>query len=296
MKKEEPFVCIIITNWNGGEKVLKCVSSLIKKTTYKNYKIILVDNGSKDSSHEKIKNKYKQIDVLCLKENIGFTKGTNTGWSYAFKNYKPDYICDMNNDIITIQGGWLTLMVKELEKDKNLGICANKLIDYQNRLQSLFFSKDYPERKRWYDEKYSKDQGQYDFVIEADAVPGGNMLIKKNVIGKVRGLDENFFYGPDDIDFCLRSRKAGFKVVFCGLSKSIHFGSFSYTSNFTKTFLFKEQIYGQMIFNFRHGNFKEKILSPPRQLLRAIMTRKDTSAKHGFLNVHFHKKFLERIS
>ena len=71
MKKEEPFVCIIITNWNGGEKVLKCVSSLIKKTTYKNYKIILVDNGSKDSSHEKIKNKYKQIDVLCLKENIG---------------------------------------------------------------------------------------------------------------------------------------------------------------------------------------------------------------------------------
>lgn len=292
---KNPLVCLVIVNWNGGEKVLKCVSSLIKKTSYSNYKVILVDNGSKDGSIEKIEKTFKEVIVLRMAENLGFTKGTNTGWSYCFKNYNPDYICDMNNDIITIQDDWLDLMVKTLEDSKDAAICANKLIDYEGRLQSLFFSDKYPEREKWFHKEYSLDKGQYDFVDEVRAVPGGNMLIKCKAIKKIGALDENFFYGPDDVDYCLRTSKSGFKVMFNGLSKSVHFGSFSYVSNSKKDFLFREQIYGQMLFNFRHGSLKEKIMSPIRQLIRTTITRKDVSAKHDLGNFYIHRRALFRL-
>jgi GT2 family glycosyltransferase len=295
IKKTQPLVCIVIVNWNGGKKVWRCVSSLIKKTRYKNYKTILVDNGSTDGSIEKIEKKFREIIILRTGKNLGFTKGTNHGWDYCFRNYNPNYICDMNNDIITIQSDWLNLMVQTLEENKSAGICANKLIDYKGRLQSLFFSDKFPEREKWFHEENSADRGQYDFVEQVKAVPGGNMLIKQKVINKLGALDENFFYGPDDVDYCLRAGKLGFKIMYNGFSKSIHFGSFSYTSNAKKDFIFREQIYGQMLFNFRHGSFKDKISSPIRQLIRAIITRKDISTKHGFNNLYIHRRALFRI-
>jgi len=292
--KKQPLVCIVIVNWNGGKIVIDCLTSLFKKTSYSNYKVVLVDNGSSDGSLEEIEKKFKKVKIIKNKENLGFTKATNLGWAYCFKNYNLDYICDMNNDIVTVQSDWLDLMVNTLESNENYGICANKLVDYEGRLQSLFFSEEYPERKEWFNERHSKDLGQYDKVIEVDAVPGGNMLIKRSVIEKVGALDENFFYGPDDIDYCIRTREKGFKIIFNGLSKSIHYGSFSYLSS-QSVLIYNHQIYGQMLFAFRHGTIKEKIIMPIRQLLRAFITRKNILRPFGIYNFILQDKFFYRL-
>jgi len=286
MKKKQPLVCIVILNWNGGETTLNCLKSL-RKTSYKNYKVIILDNGSSDKSPDKIAKKFKEIDLVRLDENIGYTAGINYSWNYCLKKYDPKYVVNMNNDIITVQKDWLDLMVKELEKDKLRGICGNKLVFPDGRLQLLYLDRK-PE------DYLEKDKGQYDFVKEVSAVGGANLLIKVDVIKKVGGTDENYFYGPDDIDYCLRARKAGFKIVYNGLSKSEHIGSFSYLSS-SKDFIYKHQSYGQMVFWFRHHGFLNGIKMSLRQLSRAFFTRKDPFKKISTKNIYFHRSFLKRI-
>ncbi len=284
---KKPLVCIIIVNWNGGQTTMNCLESLIKLTKYPNYKIIVIDNGSSDGTLEKISS-IKQIDLFKLNENIGYAPGMNLGWKYSIEKYNPDYICNMNNDIVTIQDFWLDLMVEELEKDPLRGLCGNKLLFPDGRVQLLFI-----ERKpKWYEEK---DNGQFDFVKEVKAVGGANMLIKRSVIDKIGALDEHFFYGPDDIDYCIRSTKAGFKIVYQGLSKSEHLASFSYLSA-KKDFIYLHQSYGQMFFTFRHGKLVEKILMVIRQFFRAFVTRKHPFDKQSYSNTFFHKSFIKRIN
>jgi len=287
MKKKQPLVCIVIVNWNGGEKVLECVSSLIAKTDYKNYKILVVDNGSTDGSPEKIGKNFEKIKIIRTGKNLGFTKGTNFGWNYCLKKYKPEYICDMNNDIVTVQKDWLSLMVNSLEKNEGAGICGNKLIFPDGRLQLLYLERDRPD----YNEK---DHGQYDFIKKVQAVGGANMLIKVSMVKKIGGRDENFFYGPDDIDYCLRARNAGFEIIYNGFSKSIHIGSFSYLSS-NKDRIYLEQSYGQMVFAFRHGKLLEKIKMSLNQFARIFITRKDPFNKKHLNNLHFHLSFPKRF-
>lgn len=285
-KVKVPLVCIVIVSWNGGEKVWKCIGSLIEKTSYKNYKIILVDNGSTDGSIERIEKKFKKVIILRIGKNLGFTGGTIFGWNYCFKNYHPNYICDMNNDIITVQTNWLDLMVNVLEKNKKAGICGNKLLSPDNTLQLLYLGRPLKEKEL--------DKGQYDFIKEVQAVGGANMLIKRKMIDKLGALDENFFYGPDDIDYCFRARRAGFKIIYNGFSKSVHLGSFSYFS-VSRDFIYKPQSYGQMLFSFRHDGLIDGLKMSGRQLLRAFMTRKNPYSKIDYYNIYFHRNFVKRL-
>jgi len=283
---KQKLVCVVILNWNGGKTTIKCLSSL-RKTNYTNYKVVVLDNGSTDGSFEEISKKFKEVDVIRLDKNIGYTSGINYVWNYCLKKYKPFYFCNMNNDIVTVQKDWLTLMVNELEKKKLRGICGNKLLFPDGRLQLLYSDRNPSEY-------LEKDTGKYDFVKEVTAVGGANMLIKVNVVKKIGGVDENFFYGPDDIDYCLRARKKGFKIVYNGLSKSIHVGSFSYKSS-GKDFIYKHQSKGKIIFSFRHEGLIGGLIMILNQFFRAIITRKDPYRIKSLRNLHFHKTFLKRV-
>jgi len=285
MKKKLPLVCIVIVNWNGGKKLYNCLKSL-RMTDYRNYKVIVLDNASTDDSVRIIK-KFKEVILIKSKINLGFTAGSNILYKFAFKKFSPKYICNMNNDIMTIQPNWLSLMVSELEKEKSRGICGNKLLFPDGRLQLLYLDR-HPK------EYTEKDNGRYDFIKEVSAVGGANILIKKDVFDKIGGTDENYFYGPDDIDYCYRARKKGFKIVYNGFSKSIHIGSFSYL-NFSKDLIYFHQSCGQMIFSFRWGNIKEKVRMILNQLIRAFITRKDPYSAKNLKNLYFHKSFIFRL-
>ena len=285
--KKKPLVCIAMVNWNGGQVALDCLSSFFKKTIYPNFKVVMIDNNSTDNSIQDISKLKFDIDIIRNKENVGYAPAINACWRYCLDKYNPDYICNLSIDIITLQDNWLDLMVEELEKDELRGICSNKLVWADGRVQLLFYDrhpKDYNEI----------DHGQYDFVKEVTAVGGATMIVKRSVIEKIGGSDEHFFYGPDDVDYCFRAGKAGFKIVYQGFSKSEHIGSFSYLSS-KKDFIYKHQSYGQMIFQFRHFKLKGKLLMPLKQLIRAFVTRKRPFQKWTFDNIYFHKTFLKRI-
>ncbi len=281
-----PLVAIIIVNWNGGKKIIECLTSL-KRTSYPNYKVILIDNGSEGDSISELVKINPTMEVIRLPKNFGYTIATNIGWKHAIKKLGADYICAMDSDIITIQDNWLDLQIAELEKSPQRGISCGKLVFPDDRLNLLFF-----ERKPGDWEE--KDEGQYDFVKEVEGVGGACIIIKRSVIEKIGFYDENFFYGPNDADYCLRARKAGFIVMYNGLAKIIHNGSSSYLAS-DRTRIFGPQAEGNIIYTFRHfGNYRgSKMIG--RQAVRIFVTRKNPYAKMTLQNTAFHRDIFKRF-
>src|SRR5260221_6391947 len=116
MKKN--IVSIIILNWNGLENTKKCLDSLLKISDI-NYKIILVDNGSKNDEARKLKKKYgKKIDIYPLPTNRGFTGGVNYGIEIAMKE-NPEYYLLLNNDT-TVEKDFLKNLINTVSADKKI--------------------------------------------------------------------------------------------------------------------------------------------------------------------------------
>ena len=282
--KKKPLVAIIVVNWNKKELTADCLRTL-KMTDYKNFELILVDNGSTDGSIEYLMKIWPKMHIIKLDENYGYTTGTNIGWKYARKKLNADYICAMDNDIVTLQPEWLTLIVDELEKSPQRGIGSGKHLFPDGRLQTPYIGAD---------KTYKMDTGEYNHIKEVEAFVGPAIVIKKQVIEKVGYYDENFFYGPNDLDYCHRARRAGFKLVYNGLSKSVHIGSASGRSP-KKDWIFRYQSEGMMIYYFRHEPFPEKIHMAFRQLIRVFVTRIDPVAPMRFNNLLFHGTFVKRF-
>lgn len=286
VKIKKPLVAIVIVNWNGGQTVINCIESLAL-TDYPNFKVILVDNGSSDDSLEKILKIRPDMHVIKLVKNHGYTIGTNTGWRYGLDKLKADYICAMDSDIVTVQKNWLSLEIEELEKSGNYGVGCGKLTFPDGRVQLLF-------HEREHSQYIEKDIGQYDFIRETKAVGGACIIIKRKTIEKIGYYDEQFFYGPNDIDYCFRANQAGFKVIYNGFAKSIHVGSFSGRSG-AKDFIYGHQSYGQMVFWFRHGNWLNAIKTVKEQFVRVFITRVDPYKIKSVRNTLFHKSFPKRL-
>jgi len=138
------------------------------------------------------------MSIIKLKRNYGYTEGINIGWKYALKKLKVDYICVMDNDIITVQPQWLTLIVRELEKSPKNGLGSGKHTFPDGRLQTPYEGAD---------DSYKPDKGKYNFVKEVGAFVGPAMLIKRALTEKIGYYDENFFYGPNDLDYCYRAKR-----------------------------------------------------------------------------------------
>ncbi len=228
--KNKPLVSIIILNFNGSTDTVKCLGSL-KKTKYTNYEIILIDNGSVKNELPLIRTKLKgnilnKIRYFRLNSNLGFTGGNNWG----IKKVRGKYIVLLNNDTL-ITPSWLEPLVLLLESDKNIAVAQPKIKMMQNK---KYF--DYAGAAGGFIDKYGfpftrgrifntqeKDMGQYNGTCQIFWASGAACIIRKSVIKKVGGLfSENLFNYMEEIDFCWRVWRAGFKVIFTSNSEVYH--------------------------------------------------------------------------
>ena len=106
----QPLISIIILNYNAGNLLIDCITS-IQKSVYTNYEIILVDNISKDNSHKKCKEKFQKIKLIENKENLGYCEGNNVGIRAAI----GEFLVILNPDVI-VTSNWLNELVMGYEK------------------------------------------------------------------------------------------------------------------------------------------------------------------------------------
>ena len=208
MKKlKEPRVAIITSTFNQKKLLEISLSSVLKKTNYKNYKIFVIDDSGKGEIGKKIKKNFKKVDVIINKENKGFSKSNNLGIKRASKICNPDYFLLLNDDIEIIDKNWLKKMVKVGESYNKIGILGCKIVYPNGNLQNIGgYIRNWDIAKELNANKKK--------VFEVDHVMGAFMLIKKEVIKKSGFLDENYSpYLLEDTDYCINAKKAGFKIV-----------------------------------------------------------------------------------
>lgn len=212
MANNQPLVSIIIVNWNGSGVFKNCLESL-KKITYKNWEIIVVDNGSSDGSEDLINNigipksKYK---LIKNKNNLGFAPANNKG----LKLSKGKYILLLNNDT-KVERNFLSLMIEKMEEEKQIGAMQPKIrmMDTPDRLDNCgsFLT--------WTGFLYhwgfgKKDSVEFNNQKLIHTAKGACMLIRKEVIDKVKLFDDDFISYFEESDLCSRIWLSGWQVIY----------------------------------------------------------------------------------
>lgn len=220
-KTAAPRVTVIVLNWNGCDDTLECVEAL-RKLSYPNYNIVIIDNGSTDGSEEIFRKKFPELTVLRSDVNLGFAGGSNMGLRYALKS-DADYVLLLNNDTVTAPD-FISELVRVAESDSRIGMLSSKIYFYDRPGIIWYAGASFHTgvgwgRLRGYN---TPDNGQFNTVEETERASGCSLLATRELCEKVGLLDEKYFCYCEDLDWGLRARRAGFRIMYVPSSKVWH--------------------------------------------------------------------------
>ncbi|GKQ43153.1 rhamnosyltransferase [Companilactobacillus sp. RD055328] len=220
-----PKVSIILLNYNNAEDTINCLVEL-RKITYDNYQIIIVDNNSTDNSLSKIESNVIDNEVV-LKSTIngGYAFGNNIGIRFGMEN-NSDYFCILNNDV-KVATTFLDELIAIMENNNEVGIAGPKICDFDQPdvIQSAgsIVNMNFGRATELYKGKNSEILS--DKVINCDYVGGACMVVKKSVIAKIGLIPEDYFLFYEENEWCQKAKKNGFRIVSVGNSTVWHKGS-----------------------------------------------------------------------
>lgn len=221
-----PLVSIVILNWNG-RKYLEQFLPSVTASTYPRCKVVIADNASTDDSIPFLRSYYPLVEVVELKKNYGFAKGYNE----ALKMIEGDYFVLLNSDV-EVPPSWIEPIIELMEADRSIGACQPKLLQHGDRTSFEYSGAaggwidrfGYPfARGRIFDVN-EVDRGQYDSVEPVFWASGAAMFVRADLYRRLGGLDEYFFAHQEEIDFCWRLQRAGYRVYCCPESVVYHVG------------------------------------------------------------------------
>jgi GT2 family glycosyltransferase len=208
-----PRVAVIVLNWNGGQDTLDCLASL-RQIDYPCFDVLVVDNSSTDGSIEAIRESFPEVSLIETGANLGFTGGNNVGMRRALDR-GADYVLLLNNDT-EVATDLLTCLVDAVEADPEVGI-AGPLIYYYDLPGTIWSAGGAVDRRRGQTRMIGLDEldsGQYGSASrEVDFVSGCALLARRSVLEQVGLLDERFFAYYEEVEWCLRARRAGFRTI-----------------------------------------------------------------------------------
>jgi len=219
--QKNPFVSIIILNYNAGELLLNCVESVFN-TNYDNFEVIVVDNVSSDNSHKKCKEKFEKIILIENKENYGYCEGNNCG----IRNAKGEFIVILNPDTI-VEKEWVNHFI-HAQNDNGSGLYQPKILSLyeKNILQST------GNMIQLFGFGYAKDKGILDSqksekITEIGYASGTCLFTSKKMLDEIGLLDPFIFLYHDDLELGLRAAQLGFKSYYVPKSIIYHAESYS---------------------------------------------------------------------
>jgi GT2 family glycosyltransferase len=203
-------ISIIIPHFFGVDYLIDCLNSVFK-SDYPDFEVIVVFNGNKDKSYEVIKEKFSRVITILNKKNLGFAKSNNQ----AIKISNGEIIFLLNDDTVIHPQLLFVLLQKLISSDK-IGIVGPKIY-FANEPHKIWFAGgkiDWAKQKSYHLGRDVEDAAYQDSEKEVDFITGCALMIKKEVINKIGLLDERFFAFYEDSDWCLRAKKAGYKIIY----------------------------------------------------------------------------------
>jgi GT2 family glycosyltransferase len=206
-----PRVSAVVLGWNGREDTLACLRSL-GRATYPDLSVVVVDNASTDGGPEAVTTEFTSVRLIRLDENRGFAGGVNVGVAAALGD-GADAVLLLNNDA-TAEPGFLEPLVEALSAG-DVGAACAQILDAANG--RIWYAGATYDPRRGYQGRHT---GFGDLPLppetrayETERACGGAMLISRAALDAVGVLDESLFAYAEDVDWSLRARAAGFRIL-----------------------------------------------------------------------------------
>ncbi len=226
---------IVMVNWNTRDYLLDAVGSILQNPPECDYEIIVVDNASSDGSADAVAAQYPGVRLISNTENAGYARGNNQGIRVS----RGAFVLLLNPDVL-VPAGALSLALRVMEAEPAIGAIGAKLIHPDGRVQKSIrgfptpfaiaceafgLARLFPRshvlaayRMPWFD---------YDRRGDVDQPMGTFLLIRREALDQVGLLDERFPVFFNEVDWCYRARRAGWRIVYVPEVAIIHYGGAS---------------------------------------------------------------------
>ena len=232
----DPMISIVIPNKDHAADLKRCITSILEKSTYENYEIVVVENGSETKEIFEYYTSLKEYDNIRV---VSYEKpeGQN-GFNYSavnnfgVKQTKGDYILLLNNDTEVITVNWMEELLMYAQR-KDVGAAGAKLYYGNKTIQHAGVVLQLGAHRTAGHSHYGQSRenlgymGRLCYAQNVSAVTGACLLVKKSLFEEVGGLDESFAISLNDVDFCLKLREKGLLNVFTPFAELYHYESVS---------------------------------------------------------------------
>lgn len=274
----KPLVSIIIPTCNAKELVRACIDSILNKSTYTNYEILLVDNNSDDSESLRYFNQlseHPKITLLTYNKPFNYSAINN----FAAKQANGEVLALVNNDIEVISPDWLLNMVSHVMRE-DIGCVGAKLLYSDKRIQHAGVVMGYGGGAGHGHKYFPGDHHGYMNRLIAtqnySAVTAACLLIKQNDFWAVEGLnEESLAIAFNDVDLCLKVQQLGRRNLYCAEAVLYHHESVSrgYEDTPEKVQRFENEL------NYLKSTWQDTILSDPAYNPNLTLRRENFSIK-----------------
>lgn len=219
-------VAVVVLGYNSLDYLKKFIPTILK-TSYQDYTLVYVDNGSSDDSVAYTKKHFPEVEVFEIYENQGFANG----YQVSLQKIKAEYYVLLNSDVAVTEG-WLDPLMEEMENDPTVGACQPKMLhepkpeqfDYAGASGGYMDKFCYPFCRGRLFHHIENDEKQYEDVTEIFWASGACLLIRAELFHQLGGLDGQFFAHMEEIDLCWRVKNAGHKILVVPKSVVYHVG------------------------------------------------------------------------
>lgn len=252
-----PLVSIIIPNKDNVDVLKRCVTSIVDKSSWNNYEIIICENGSTDpKTHEYYEEISKNTNVRVIVWDKVFNYSAIN--NFASKNSEGEYIVLLNNDTEIVSEDWIEELLMHAQRH-TVGVVGAMLLYPNGELQHagimtrVGINHDHIDR---YGDPASEDHFARNYrASNVSAVTGACMMVRRTVWEELNGLDEEFELTYNDTDFCIRAREKGYDVVYNPLAKLIHYECYTRGSADVSDYSKSHERYERELYENRHKNY-----------------------------------------
>ena len=225
----EPLISIVIPNKDHVEDLRRCITSIEKKSTWKNYEIVVVENNSVEQS---IRDYYKELEsdpkvkIVTYEGGFNYSKINNAG----VKETKGEYLLFLNNDTEVISSDWMEQLLMYAQR-KDVGAVGAKLYYADNTIQhagvviGMGAHRSAGHTHSKLPREHLGYMGRLCYAQDVTAVTGACLMVKKSIYEEVDGLDESFTISLNDVDLCLKIREKGYLNIFTPFAELYHYES-----------------------------------------------------------------------
>lgn len=221
---------IIIVNWNAEDLLTKCLRCVYDTVRQISYEIIVIDNASSDGSQAMVRRDFPDVILIENSDNVGFAAANNQGMEIA----RGRYYLLLNSDAF-VEENTIDAMVAFMDAHPEAGMSACKLLYEDRRLQpscyafptlrtelymALQLDKLFPKSPEF--GKFLMTYWDFNDVREVDVVMGAFMLVRREAVDQVGMMDASYFMYSEEIDWCYRLKRAGWKTYYVPDVQTVH--------------------------------------------------------------------------